>query len=884
MSRYLPPPPLSLEPSVSTEWTQIRHGKCVAGQYQVGGVIGVGTYGEVRYGVSLSSGERVAIKIVDLARFPPETAALMRKEISILRMLDHPHCIRIIAVHENVPFSGKWCEACACTCFTPPTAHPQQEQQSQSRSLQQAQQQHDDESQPVESAERIHVTSTTLCAICAHAAAEHSSVKYTYDDAPFGRAVNDTGVAAAAGADHNHHHDHSRPHEPGSDDGDGESREVMLIVQELAAGGELFSLLSHSGPLPEDIARYYFQQMIEGVAHMHSRGVVHRDLKPENLVLTENFQLRIIDFGLAASAIPLHQLDTTRNNMTHNAQQYADIRHYSGVGSQPYSAPEVYYQRELYQGRGYRGGPADIWSCAVVLFVMLSGRPPFVRPLAKTYGAHMRRCRHFVNIISGTGLDHLNPHAKDLLQRMFRLAPSERLTLEEVRSHPFFLGPVPTPEELGKVMEERVMKAWSNSHNEMSSVLSKMRSSLPRGPASTSNTPSLAGRTAMTPSGSPGLPSMTFHSPSFSASVPPSPYVPAHAHPNARAQSPESHDRRFLDSPASFNHTPTHALTHTNQATLLSPTAQATTVPVSVVPPRHVDMHHTTDTAIRAHTPPHHPHTIAAAIHASNRESILNNNQRTCTAAVDVAMLQMRLEENNSSNTDEIPPPRPPSAPPSPHTPPRVAESKQEEHCRRHLVEAERRGRLQAQAQAMRAAALHRHASVDRPTSAIPVPPCPSVDPSLLLASSFSFPPRHPLHHFTSTLDYSNLVEIIENRLTKRAFKHQHIPRSPHPKYANVSPKPTHKSHARTDAQSTSPRSRARAASVSDDDGDECIIQASGFFSGATIVALISIGPLQHTAGSKGRLVVAQKLSCTHGEPVFAAWAETTIAAGLRED
>lgn len=104
-------PSLLLEPSAAytdTDTDLHPSSTIVAGVYQVGGVIGVGTYGEVRYAVSLLTGDRVALKIVDLARFSLETAGIMRKEITILRMLHHPHCIRIIDVHENVPFTGKW--------------------------------------------------------------------------------------------------------------------------------------------------------------------------------------------------------------------------------------------------------------------------------------------------------------------------------------------------------------------------------------------------------------------------------------------------------------------------------------------------------------------------------------------------------------------------------------------------------------------------------------------------------------------------------------------------------------------------------------------------------------------------------------------------------
>ena len=269
MSRSLPPfstpvgiiPSLHLEPSI--DYTGIHSGKIIAnGLYQIGGVIGVGTYGEVRYAVSLVTGERVAIKIVDLARFSVETAGYMRKEISILRMLNHPNCIRIIDVHENVPFTGKWCESCACTCF-----------------------------KRGDGVTLATLTPTSLCAVCSHSAAEHSGVDYqqhhhhhhlTHDSLMHHHSHHHTDLYA-------HHHSHApspslqpEDHSDGlEDEVGGETRQVLLLVQELAAGGELFSLLSNSGPLPEDVARLYFKQLMDGLEHLHSLSISHRDIKPE---------------------------------------------------------------------------------------------------------------------------------------------------------------------------------------------------------------------------------------------------------------------------------------------------------------------------------------------------------------------------------------------------------------------------------------------------------------------------------------------------------------------------------------------------------------------------------------------------------------------------
>jgi 5'-AMP-activated protein kinase catalytic alpha subunit len=88
-------------------------------------------------------------------------------------------------------------------------------------------------------------------------------------------------------------------------------------------------------------------------------------------VLDADFTLKIVDFGLA-------QCSSLSSPLIPGDETEQQIVHHSGVGSLPYSAPEIYYVKELYSGRGYRGSPADIWSCGVILFVMLTGRPPFV--------------------------------------------------------------------------------------------------------------------------------------------------------------------------------------------------------------------------------------------------------------------------------------------------------------------------------------------------------------------------------------------------------------------------------------------------------------------------------------------------------------------------
>ncbi|KAJ1394128.1 Serine/threonine-protein kinase, active site [Sesbania bispinosa] len=128
----------------------------------------------------------------------------------------------------------------------------------------------------------------------------------------------------------------------------------IYFIIEYAKGGELFNKVA-KGRLPEDMARKYFQQLISAVDFCHSRGVYHRDLKPENLLLDENGVLKVADFGLCA-LVESHR----QGNMLHTV-----------CGTPAYVAPEVISRK------GYDGAKADVWSCGVILYVLLAGHLPF---------------------------------------------------------------------------------------------------------------------------------------------------------------------------------------------------------------------------------------------------------------------------------------------------------------------------------------------------------------------------------------------------------------------------------------------------------------------------------------------------------------------------
>ncbi|CEG44195.1 camk protein kinase [Plasmopara halstedii] len=132
--------------------------------------------------------------------------------------------------------------------------------------------------------------------------------------------------------------------------------QVIVIVLELAMGGELFDFMMYTGVFSENIARAYFQQLVSGLDACHAQGVYHRDIKPENLLLDENFTLKIADFGLSGLRKGINDAVTEL---------------YTQCGTRGYMSPEVL------SCMPYEGEPADVWSAGVVLFIMLAGFPPF---------------------------------------------------------------------------------------------------------------------------------------------------------------------------------------------------------------------------------------------------------------------------------------------------------------------------------------------------------------------------------------------------------------------------------------------------------------------------------------------------------------------------
>ncbi|XP_020578483.1 CBL-interacting protein kinase 6-like [Phalaenopsis equestris] len=200
-----------------------------------------------------------------------------------------------------------------------------------------------------------------------------------------------------------------------------ELHEVMATVSkiyfamELVRGGELFSKIARSGRLREDLARHYFRQLISAVDFCHSRGVYHRDLKPENLLLDDVGNLKVADFGLSAFADHVHT-----DGLLHTT-----------CGTPAYVAPEVIGKK------GYDGAKADLWSCGVILFVLLAGFLPFqddnIVAMYKKIHRGDFRCPPW-----------FSPDVRRLINKLLDPNPKTRITVAKLIEIPWFRkNPIP---------------------------------------------------------------------------------------------------------------------------------------------------------------------------------------------------------------------------------------------------------------------------------------------------------------------------------------------------------------------------------------------------------------------------------------------------------
>ncbi|KAL2961869.1 hypothetical protein AAZX31_17G110200 [Glycine max] len=185
------------------------------------------------------------------------------------------------------------------------------------------------------------------------------------------------------------------------------SQTKIYIILEFVMGGELYDKIVQLGKLSENESRHYFQQLIDAVDHCHRKGVYHRDLKPENLLLDAYGNLKVSDFGLSALT-----------------KQGADLLH-TTCGTPNYVAPEVL------SNRGYDGAAADVWSCGVILYVLMAGYLPFEE-------ADLPTLYRRINAAEFVCPFWFSADTKSFIQKILDPNPKTRVKIEEIRKDPWF--------------------------------------------------------------------------------------------------------------------------------------------------------------------------------------------------------------------------------------------------------------------------------------------------------------------------------------------------------------------------------------------------------------------------------------------------------------
>lgn len=196
-----------------------------------------------------------------------------------------------------------------------------------------------------------------------------------------------------------------------------EDKGHYCLVMELMTGGELFDHIIEQETFNEALAQKIMAPVFDAVIYCHERDIIHRDIKPENLLLSgknlDDSIIKISDFGLARYINPT-----------------ADEMATTTCGTPGYVAPEI-LKKQPYDHR------CDYWSLAVVLFIMLSGTPPFY---------HEDNFELFEIIKQGAfdfsapAWKEISSEAKDLITRLLTVDPDQRISAEEIRKHSWING------------------------------------------------------------------------------------------------------------------------------------------------------------------------------------------------------------------------------------------------------------------------------------------------------------------------------------------------------------------------------------------------------------------------------------------------------------
>ncbi|KAL8403646.1 hypothetical protein RB594_008775 [Gaeumannomyces avenae] len=206
------------------------------------------------------------------------------------------------------------------------------------------------------------------------------------------------------------------------------------LVLELCPNGSLMDMVKRRKGVTEAEVRFYSVQIAGAIKYMHSKGIIHRDLKMGNIFLDKQMNAKIGDFGLAALLVTGKDMQT--------------IRRTTLCGTPNYIAPEI-----LEKGRKGHDHNVDIWSLGVIVFAMLTSKPPFQ---STTTDEIYRRARDrdYEWPSRETSSKIISQEAKNLVADMLQEA-DRRPDPDQIIQHPFFrCGYMPLPEDMSPRLRE----------------------------------------------------------------------------------------------------------------------------------------------------------------------------------------------------------------------------------------------------------------------------------------------------------------------------------------------------------------------------------------------------------------------------------------------
>ena len=220
---------------------------------------------------------------------------------------------------------------------------------------------------------------------------------------------------------------------------------VFYIIEEIAENGELFNYIYEYGKsFSEDISAKIFVRIIRSVKILHENNIIHCDIKPENVLVGNNFELKLIDFGFS------QKLNKNNNNIIYNTE-----------GSNRYSSPEI----RKANISGYDGIKSDIFSLGVLLFVITLGRFPFYECGYTDKKYRLIMTKKYDSYWSSYENINISKEFKDLINHLICFNPNERFSIEEILRHPWIKNNInyneitknefSVDEELVKELEKR---------------------------------------------------------------------------------------------------------------------------------------------------------------------------------------------------------------------------------------------------------------------------------------------------------------------------------------------------------------------------------------------------------------------------------------------